>query len=637
MHTPRGVLKNVFGYDSFRRGQEEIINEMLSGRDVLGVMPTGAGKSVCYQIPAILSGGVSIVISPLISLMKDQVDALRSSGVNAAAINSAMDWNDVRSVLRSARAGKTPLLYIAPERLDGEGFREFLSSLDVSLVVIDEAHCVSHWGHDFRPSYLAIAPAIDSLPKRPAVAAFTATATEEVKTDIIKQLAMNSPFVLTTGFDRENLFFQVEHPGEKMSFLLAYAKNFPDMPGIVYCSTRKNTESVCQKLVASGVKAVRYHAGLNDVDRLTNQEDFIYDRATVMVATNAFGMGIDKSNVRYVIHYNMPGSIDSYYQEAGRAGRDGSPADCILLYGGEDKATITYLISQGEDKNTKETAFRKLRQMIGYCHTSGCLRRHILNYFGEGSSRGECGNCGNCRSVAERHDITIEAQKIMSCVYRAEEKTGGKKYGSQIIADILRGHCSNASRREQVMRFGLDTISTWGIMKDTAARDITYIIDFLVAEGYLMFNEFGALSFTERSLPFLKSRTRLLMRRHESVQKSKSERVPDKTAEKRGFFSGGLIEIFRKARAIGKRAVFSEELFETLRKMRRELAASEGVPPYVVFSDKTLQAMCEALPSDEDEMLSISGVGRVKFEKYGHKFMDAIREWREKQNPADEA
>jgi ATP-dependent DNA helicase RecQ len=630
MHTPRAVLKNVFGYDSFRRGQEEIINEMLSGRDVLGVMPTGAGKSICYQIPAILSGGVSIVISPLISLMKDQVDALRSSGVNAAAINSAMDWDDVRSVLWSARAGKIPLLYIAPERLDAEGVREFLSSMNVALVVVDEAHCVSQWGHDFRPSYLAIAPAIGSLSGRPAVAAFTATATEEVKADIIKQLELDSPFVLTTGFNRENLFFQVEHPGDKMSFLLSYARKFPDMPGIVYCSTRKRTESVCRELIDSGVRAVRYHAGLGDAERLKNQEDFIYDRATVMVATNAFGMGIDKSNVRYVIHYNMPGSIDSYYQEAGRAGRDGSPSDCILLYGGEDKSTVTYLIMQGEDKSARETAFRKLRLMIDYCHTSGCLRRHILDYFGERLSGGDCGDCGNCRSVAERHDITVEAQKIMSCVYRAAEKTGGRKYGSQIIADILRGNCSNASRREQVKRFGLDAISTWGIMRDSSARDIAYITDFLVAEGYLESDEFGALSFTERSFPFLKNKTRLLMRRHESGQKPKQERVSDKTAAKRGFFPGEILGTLRKTANGEKGDAFSEELFEALRKIRRELAAAEGVPPYVVFSDKTLQAMCDALPSDENEMLSVPGVGRIKFEKYGLKFMEAIREWREK-------
>ncbi|MDR0765302.1 MAG: DNA helicase RecQ [Synergistaceae bacterium] len=633
MRTPREVLKNIFGYDSFRRGQEEIVNEILSGRDVLGVMPTGAGKSVCYQIPAILSDGVSIVISPLISLMKDQVDALRSSGVNAAAINSAMGRDDARSALRSALAGKTPLLYIAPERLGGdagEEFREFLSSADVSLVVVDEAHCVSQWGHDFRKSYLAIAPAIGSLPWRPAVAAFTATATEEVRTDIIRQLALDSPFVLTTGFDRENLFFQVEHPDDKMSYLLAYAKKFPDMPGIVYCSTRKKTESVCRELAAGGVRAVRYHAGLDDSERLKNQEDFIYDRATVMVATNAFGMGIDKSNVRYVIHYNMPGSVDSYYQEAGRAGRDGSPSDCILLYGDEDKSTVTYLITRGEDKNTMETAFRKLRLMLDYCHTSGCLRRHILNYFGERSSRGECGACGNCRSVIERHDITVEAQKIMSCVYRAAEKTGGRKYGAPVIADILRGHCSNASRMEQVTRFGLDAVSTWGIMKETDASEITYIIDFLTAEGYLASDEFGALSFTERSFPFLKNRTRLLMRRHGRGQKSKPERVPDGADAKRGFFSGVLAGAFRKTAGPEKRAVFSEELFGTLRGMRLEIAASEGVPPYAVFSDKTLQEMCGALPSDEGEMLSISGVGRMKFEKYGHKFMEAIRKWRER-------
>jgi ATP-dependent DNA helicase RecQ len=472
-------------------------------------------------------------------------------------------------------------------------------------VIVDEAHCVSQWGHDFRPSYLDIAPVVSSLPLRPAVAAFTATATPEVREDIIKQLRLNSPFVLTTGFDRENLFFQVESPGDKMEYLMGYVGKFPDMPGIIYCSTRKTVESVRERLFASGVKAVRYHAGLDDAERLKNQEDFIYDRASAMVATNAFGMGIDKSNVRYVIHYNMPGSIDNYYQEAGRAGRDGAPADCILLFGRQDISTARFLISKGEDENAKRAALVKLRGMIDYCHTGGCLRRHILEYFGDTGGAKRCGECGNCRSVTERKDITVEAMKILSCVYRVAEKTGGRAYGTAMLSDILRGRSASGVRREQIRSLGLDSISTWGIMKEYSPGELMDMSDFLVAEGYLEADaEFGAISFTSRSFPFLKSKSRLLMRRHEE----RSRGHAFKTAAKGG-----------KA---------PPDMFEALRRVRREIADAEKVPPYIVFSDRTLSAMCEAAPSDEEELLSVPGVGGTKIQKYGARFLEAIRRWK---------
>jgi ATP-dependent DNA helicase RecQ len=604
MNTPHDILKSVFGYDSFRRGQEEIIREISAGHDALGIMPTGAGKSVCFQIPAILSHGVSIVLSPLISLMKDQVDALKQSGVRAESINSAMDWEDSISVLKRARRGRVSLLYVAPERLEMAGFRDFLSSLDVSMVVVDEAHCVSHWGHDFRPSYLSISPVVSSLPRRPVIAAFTATATPEVREDIIKQLGLDNPFVLTTGFDRENLFFQVEHPDDKTDYLLDYIKKFPDMSGIVYCSTRKAVESVCLELARGGVRAVRYHAGLDDGERFKNQEDFIYDRANVMVATNAFGMGIDKSNVRYVLHYNMPGSIDSYYQEAGRAGRDGAPADCILLFGRRDISTARFLISRGEDPESVNAGYRKLRAMIDYCHTGDCLRRHILGYFGENSYAGGCASCGNCNEVAGRTDVTVEAQKILSCVYRMAEKTGGKKYTGAMISDVLLGHAEDRRRGERIAELGFDGISTWGIMKEFSRGALMDILDFLIAGKLLQVDDtYGVISFTERSHPFLKEKTRLMMRQHKDRAPRRRKR------ETRASLASAL----------------EQNLFEALRKLRREIADSEEVPPYVVFSDKTLLAMCERKPSNRAEFLSVPGVGAAKLEKYGARFLAAIR------------
>ncbi|MDR1514983.1 MAG: DNA helicase RecQ [Synergistaceae bacterium] len=598
MPSPIDVLKGVFGYPSFRSGQEEIVNEALSGRDVFGIMPTGAGKSVCYQIPAIINGGVSVVISPLISLMKDQVDSLRQNGVCAEAINSSLSWGSVLDIFRAVREGAVKLLYVAPERLDGNGFREFLSSIDVSMVIVDEAHCVSQWGHDFRPSYLNIAPAISSMRRRPVMAAFTATATEEVRGDIVRQLALESPFTIITGFDRENLFFQVESPADKMSFLMGYVKKFPELPGIVYCSTRKAVDEVCGNLRANGVKAVRYHAGLDDAERLKNQDAFIRDRAAVIAATNAFGMGIDKSNVRYVIHYNMPGSIDSYYQEAGRAGRDGSPADCILLFGKGDISTARYLISQGNDEDARKAGYSKLRSMIDYCNTPGCLRSYILGYFGERYGKESCGNCGNCLSTADRTDITIEAQKILSCVYRMEIQASGLKFGASIVTDVLKG-----SRGKRILSHGFEKISTWGLMKDYGANAIYDMINFLIAENYLAEDEgeFPTLSFTERTFPFLKSKERLVMRKHES-------KPTRKRSVERGI-SGAE----------------NEALFEELRALRKSIAREEGVPPYVVFSDSTLEAMCRILPSGKEDFLSVPGVGSVKLEKYGDAFLSVIK------------
>jgi len=595
---PIDLLKNIFGYTSFRRGQEEIIDNILKGNDALAIMPTGAGKSLCYQIPAVLSKGVSIIISPLISLMKDQVDALRQNGVRAASINSSMTWDEVVSIFRLVSKGKIKLLYIAPERLENNGFIEFLLSLDVALVVVDEAHCVSQWGHDFRPSYLNIAPAVASLRQRPVVAAFTATATPEVREDITRQLGLRSPFCVTTGFDRENLFFQVEHPTDKTKYLLDYVKKFPDVSGIVYCSTRKEVESVRDKICRSGISAVRYHAGLDSDERQQSQEAFIYDKVGIIVATNAFGMGIDKSDVRYVIHYNMPATMDAYYQEAGRAGRDGLPADCILLFGEKDIMTARYFISQSEGSGTKKSAYLKLRGMVDYCHTTGCLRSWILNYFGEEDAPESCSSCGSCTSQAGLVDITTEAKKIISSVYRMAEQTGGRKFGSAILTDVLRG-----SKKAQIRSLGFDKISTWGIMKGYKAEAIRGMINFLTAEGFLQTEdaEFPALSFTDKTMQFLKSETKLMMRKPEE-RDEKPISVPKRKQTEN----------------------VDEELFDLLRTLRKELAAAEGVPPYVVFSDKTLSAMCELLPSDREAFLEVPGVGTVKLEKYGDAFIGAI-------------
>ena len=603
---PCSILKEVFGYDSFRKGQQGIIEELLQGRDVLGIMPTGAGKSICYQVPALALEGTTLVVSPLISLMKDQVDALRQSGVMAAALNSSMEWDEVRSVLGWARSGQLKLLYIAPERLENEIFRDFLKELNVPLFVVDEAHCVSQWGHDFRPSYLKIADVLKNFPKPPVVGAFTATATPEVRDDIVDKLKLKEPHLLTTGFDRENLFFQVEHPRDKMEFVLNYAKKVANTSGIIYCSTRKGVEEVCDTLKTHGIASVRYHAGLSERERKANQEAFIYDRASVMVATNAFGMGIDKSNVRYVLHYNMPSNLDAYYQEAGRAGRDGSSSECVLLFAQRDIRTARFFIEQGEDEGAKQAGYRKLQSMVNFCNTGNCLRTHILNYFGEQSTVQNCGSCSNCVSVVERSDVMLEAKKILSCVYRMAEHSGGRHFGTSLLIDVLRG-----SSKKQITDLRFQEISTWGILKQQTKEELLEIINFLVAEGFLQSSdsEFPVLSFTSKALPFLKSKSALFMK---------------KVALKTESLAVALPKVEKSAHS----DIANAELFEQLRVLRKEIATETNVPPYVVFSDSTLNAMCLRLPRNEGELLAVPGVGEVKLERYGARFLGVIQTWR---------
>ncbi len=487
--TAQDILKQYFGYDSFRPGQDELVRAILSGRDTLGIMPTGAGKSICYQVPAMLFPGLTLVISPLISLMKDQVGALVEAGVPAACINSAMSAEEFRDALYFAGRGQYKLLYVAPERLTAPSFLEFAKRVPISMVTVDEAHCISQWGQDFRPSYLKILDFLAELPERPLVSAFTATATAEVRDDIVQALGLHEPFIKTTGFDRPNLYFAVEQPTSKGMKLLQLLNERKDKSGIVYCSTRKNVEEICDLLLSRGLPATRYHAGLDPDERRENQDDFLYDRKTIMVATNAFGMGIDKSNVSFVIHYNMPKNMESYYQEAGRAGRDGQPADCILLYSGQDVRMAEFLIErshEAEDETIDEATRQqliardreRLKQMTFYCTTTECLRHYILRYFGENSPL-SCGHCSSCDTNFEEVDATMDARKILSCVYRLDER--GRAFGKTVVSAILTG-----SKNEKITQFHLDTLSTYNIMPDSTAVYVRRLIDMLLERGYLI-------------------------------------------------------------------------------------------------------------------------------------------------------
>jgi ATP-dependent DNA helicase RecQ len=606
-----GVLKQYFGYTAFRPGQEEVIDALLEGRDVLAVMPTGGGKSLCYQIPALLLPGLTLVISPLISLMKDQVEALRSSGVRAAFLNSALSYPAYADTMNRALRGEYAILYIAPERLLRDDFRQLSTALPISLVVIDEAHCVSQWGHDFRTSYLDIAGFTGALAARPVVAAFTATATPKVKEDIPRLLKLAEPLVVSTGFNRPNLYFEVQRPRDKYPALLECLRVRKDKSGIIYCATRDTVEDVHRRLADKDFPVTRYHAGLSDAERRENQDDFIYDRKPVMVATNAFGMGIDKSNVSYVIHYNMPKNIESYYQEAGRAGRDGEAADCILLYSPRDVWINQFLITKGGDNEIRDPAIiahneKLLKQMTFYATTTDCFRSRLLGYFGE-AAPSFCGNCSNCTMEFEEAAITLEAQKILSCVYRLGER--GARYGKSMVAEILRG-----GKSEKLRRAGLDTLSTYGIMAGTDAHRLRLIIDELVRQQYLKAEgEYPVLLLAEKSRSVLRGQTQVTMM------------LPKPGTAGLGAVAGrtgkqGVLPVNS-----GEAPRIDETLLARLKEVRTALAKEASVPAYVIFSDAALRDMCARRPVTAAQFLEVSGVGEIKLKRYGEIFMEAIR------------
>ena len=613
---PTEVLKNYFGYDTFRPGQEEIIEAILNGRDAMAIMPTGAGKSVCYQVPALLLPGITLVVSPLISLMQDQVKALNDVGVHAAFINSALTEGQIRKALSLAAQGVYKIIYVAPERLESWEFLDFATHTEISMVTVDEAHCISQWGQDFRPSYVKIVDFIRKLGRRPVVSAFTATATENVRDDILRTLQLANPNVVVTGFDRENLYYSVEHIRKKDDFILDYIEKHPSDSGIIYCATRKNVDKLYEELFKRGVAVTRYHAGLGGAERKKNQEDFIYDRAPVVVATNAFGMGIDKSNVRFVIHYNMPQSMENYYQEAGRAGRDGEPAQCILLFSPQDMMINRFLLEQkdfseltGEEARLiRQRDTRRLQTMEQYCRGTGCLRNYILQYFGE-ETEDPCENCGNCHREYTEIDLTEEARQVVKCV----TETRGR-YGIQIVIGTLLG-----ANRVRLRELGMMNYESYGSLKEKKEADLRALISQMVSEGYLRQTEeqYSVLKLGDTA-PLMKEDARVMLR----TWKAKEPEKKKKTAKVKS--TDGLTRA-------------GSELFEGLRKLRMEIARENGVPPYIVFNDKTLIDMCVKLPATEEEFLEVSGVGENKRKKYGIQFLDAIAEFQQEKEEKAEA
>ena len=597
------ALKVYFGYDSFREGQEDIIETILSGGDVLAIMPTGAGKSICYQVPALLLPGITLVISPLISLMQDQVKALNEAGIHAAFINSSLTDSQISKALYLAAQGVYKIIYVAPERLESSEFLAFASQVNISMVTVDEAHCISQWGQDFRPSYLKIVGFIKQLPVRPIVSAFTATATEEVKEDILCILSLRDPHVVITGFDRENLYYSVENIRKKDEFVVDYIEKHPSDSGIIYCSTRKNVDNLFELLFKRGVPVTKYHAGMDQESRKKNQDDFIYDRTPVIVATNAFGMGIDKSNVRYVIHYNMPQSMENYYQEAGRAGRDGEPSQCILLFSAQDVIINKFLIekkdfsglSDEDAELVQQRDYKRLQIMEGYCSTTRCLRNYILEYFGEKTS-GPCDHCGNCHREYKEVDMTLEAKQIINCV--AESKG---RYGLVVVLGTLLG-----ADRARLRELGTVNYKTYGVLKGHSEEELRGLISQMIDEGYLRQTQGQYSVFQMGDISPLKNEnTRVIMRTFEEKKPEKNKTVQKRSTD--SLTSAGY------------------ELFEMLRKLRMEIAREEALPPYIIFNDKTLIDMCVKLPTEKEKMLTVSGVGASKMEKYGQRFLDAIR------------
>jgi ATP-dependent DNA helicase RecQ len=576
------LLESHFGYSSFRIGQEQAIRSVLSGKNTITVMPTGGGKSICYQIPALVLPGTTIVISPLISLMKDQVDALIQVGIPAAYINSSLSYGEANKRMQEASQGKYKLLYIAPERLESQEFMEELYNMDIPLVAVDEAHCISQWGHDFRPSYRHIQQLIKTLPQRPIVLALTATATPKVREDICGLLDINEENTIITGFERENLSFTVIKGQDRDKYLKDYLKKNEKEAGIIYAATRKNVDLIYEKLLKANIKAARYHAGMGDVERNREQERFLEDKATVMVATSAFGMGIDKSNIRYVVHYQQPKNMESYYQEAGRAGRDGLKSECILLHSSQDVQIQRFLIDQSSDRSRMTQELAKLQQMVDYCHTENCLQEFILKYFGETETE-PCGRCGNCLDTRTSIDVTKEAQMVMSCVIRM-----GQRFGKTITAQVLTG-----SRNKKVTEMGFDRLPTYGIMKDRSSKDVSDFIEFLISQELIAIEQgqFPTLFVSPKGKDILLGKQQV--HRRETVQ----------------------------VKQVSK----DDPLFEKLREVRKHIAETEKVPPFVIFSDAALKDMCAKLPKSTEEFLQVSGVGDLKLKKYGLEFIQAIR------------